>query len=576
MQAVWRHTIRPGLRSQSVLDLHDYHDFHRSSATLLEVLQEDIASGSYRPRRTLPIRVEKGVGISRTLQVPAPEDAVVLQTIVEVLSPDIKKAQPSGNAFYSRSHGHVDNPGELDDTFGYMWWEMWPEFQERILKFTQVFSHLVVTDLADYFDSIQLGLLRNSLSSIARFDQYLLDFLFFILAEYSPRGDYLPSPGVGLPQLNFDAPRLLAHAFLFDADTLLKEASGDNFVRWMDDINIGVQSEEGGRRLVAALDELLRDKGLRLNLTKTRILAAKDGAEHFSFKENQCLTLVQNGLSLWPLLSSLTPVFRASIRKRFRSFWRAKRSASWVKVVKRYIGLFAALNDQYFVRYAPRCLRAEPELRATIFRYYVTLGYSPARWNHLRDYALNVCIDDEFLFSACKVLVDWQVPRGVVPSLVAFAEAVADRGGPVPLVAAIWLLAKYGQETEIEELLKAKRAAWQRNWFAARQVAAVTPRLGPASIAWVSDALRDSGQLEAIRVLANLANLRRQTALSSSDRFYLVPTKFTPPYPFGKILIASEVLRGNLEPAQANKLRADLLKIVPDPICRRYIRHARG
>ena len=36
------------------------------------------------------------------------------------------------------------------------------------------------------------------------------------------------------------APRLLAHALLFEVDYLLKKRTQNNFVRWMDDINFGV------------------------------------------------------------------------------------------------------------------------------------------------------------------------------------------------------------------------------------------------------------------------------------------------------------------------------------------------
>ena len=45
------------------------------------------------------------------------------------------------------------------------------------------------------------------------------NFLFFLLDAFTWRPYYMPASGVGLPQLNFDAPRLLAHAYLFPIDT---------------------------------------------------------------------------------------------------------------------------------------------------------------------------------------------------------------------------------------------------------------------------------------------------------------------------------------------------------------------
>ncbi len=562
--------MRDGLRHQPVLDLHDYHDFHRSSEGLLGVLESDIADYVYRPKRAQPIRLEKAAGVSRILHLLAPEDAVVLQTIVEVISPEIKGAQPSKNAFYSRSHGHVENPGALDDTFGYMWWQMWPEFQSRILGFTKDFPCLVVTDIADYFDSIPLSSLRNALSSIARFDQELLDLLFLLLGELASRAGYLPPSGTGLPQIDFDAPRLLGHAYLFEADKLLQERTGDNFVRWMDDINVGVESEERGRRLIAELDQVLRSRGLRVNLAKTRILTASLGAEHFAFAENQYLTLVGNALQM-----GLLPPTLDDIHKRFRRFWRHSQSGSRNKVLKRYIGLFSQLQDPAFVKYAGRCLGGEPELRDTIFRYYVKLGYTPARYEHLRKYVLSECVDDTSLFGACKVLVDWDVPKGMAGSVVSFARRVADREGVMAFVAATWLLAKYAQAAEIESFLKERQSIWRRNWFAARQVAALTPRLTPSGLQWLSDALRASGQMEAIRVLANVASLRRLSTLTGSDRSYLSPTKFNPPYPFAKVLIALAVLSSSRMPkTELQTLGSRLLAQVRDRTCREYIRQA--
>src|SRR5436190_11488106 len=103
MKAAWK-TVRQGLRSQDVLDLHDYHDFHRSADTIVEALHVEICSGLYRPRRSQQVRLEKTVGICRRLHIPSPEDAVILQTLADALEPAIRASQPSLNAFYSRTH----------------------------------------------------------------------------------------------------------------------------------------------------------------------------------------------------------------------------------------------------------------------------------------------------------------------------------------------------------------------------------------------------------------------------------------------------------------------------------------
>ena len=222
MKKAWK-IVKDGMRKQTLLDLHDYYDFHRNQDYLISTIQTKIIKGDYKPKQTQIIRLEKKYVVCRHIQIPSPEDALVLQTIVETLSPLIKKAQPSDKAYYRRSHKKPKNEADIDETFPYPWWELWSAFQERIYEFTSTFDYIVVTDISNYFDNISLAHLRNVISSYGNFDECLLDFLFFILEAFVWRPDYLPLSGCGLPQVNFDAPRLLGFAFLFEIDKFLDE-----------------------------------------------------------------------------------------------------------------------------------------------------------------------------------------------------------------------------------------------------------------------------------------------------------------------------------------------------------------
>ncbi|HZG42978.1 MAG TPA: hypothetical protein VEY93_08460, partial [Longimicrobium sp.] len=104
---------------------------------------------------------------------------------------------------------------DIDASFSYPWWELWPQFQSRIWSFSDQFPYTVVTDVATYYDTIPLGSLRHAIASLGRFRQDVMDLLFYMLEAFIWRPEYIPVTGVGLPQLNFDAPRLLAHAYLF-------------------------------------------------------------------------------------------------------------------------------------------------------------------------------------------------------------------------------------------------------------------------------------------------------------------------------------------------------------------------
>ena len=164
------------------------------------------------------------------------------------------------------------------------------------MDFTKDKQKLVVTDIANYYDSINFAQLRNFLASLGHFSEIYLDFIFFVLEELVWRPDYLPYSGKGLPQINLDTPRLLAHSFLFEIDEFLEINTDNNFVRWLDDIDFGCNSEEEANLLLRDINELLLSRGLHINLSKTEVLTSKEGYEHFQLKENRYLTIFENGL----------------------------------------------------------------------------------------------------------------------------------------------------------------------------------------------------------------------------------------------------------------------------------------
>ena len=104
MQRVWRDVIRLGLRKQPLSDLHDFLDVHRSLIPYLQTLRSEVLSGQYRPMPPEITLLEKQDGIPRRLCLPAPADAILLQTLVQVLEEAITSAQPHPNAYYSQSH----------------------------------------------------------------------------------------------------------------------------------------------------------------------------------------------------------------------------------------------------------------------------------------------------------------------------------------------------------------------------------------------------------------------------------------------------------------------------------------
>lgn len=568
MNRVWQKIVRQGMRSQDLLCLHDYCDYHRNHAALNLVIRDQILRHEYRPKPPHVIRLEKKYGVCRHIQIPDPGDAIVLQTLVEHLSPHIKSNQPSPRAFYNRSHSRPKSEADIDDSFPYQWWELWREFQKKIYDFSDVFDYVVVTDIANYFDTVSFDRLRNVLSSYGKFDECLIDFLFFMLDFFIWKPDYLPLGDIGLPQINFDAPRLLAHAFLFEVDKYLDQETNGNFVRWMDDIDFGVQDIESAKRILRGLDEILLTRGLRLNLGKTKILSSKEAKDYFFPTENRYLTIISNRIDRHLNVGLEVEDEKQRIRKRFNKFLRLPHVGRWEKVYKRYFTVSAKTKDRFLEKYVPDLLQCSPDLRANILRYYGSLGANKKRFNNLRDFLQGQhCLDDVSAFSVAKLITEWVIsPRSPIRrEIVALAIVIAGRSSS-HLVSSIWLLAKYGSSTELCQVLDSTISMWKHSSFLSRQIAAVLPKIRRLKGDSLEKIFAETGQLESLRILYNLNEIRSKS-LSKADRLYISHHSSNDLYPLSKFLIAIDILTcEKVDPLVRQTLKDELTARIKDPI----------
>lgn len=441
---VWKNTIRHGLRKQPLQDLHDFLDVHRNIHNFAQHLHQDILTGYYRPSLPEFVHSEKRDGIPRRLLVPEPKDALAFQCIVEVIEGELKKAQPSPNAYYSRSHHPPKSIEDVDDSFSYPWWILWPEFQKHIWEFTNSYDYVVVTDIANYFACIPLPALRNTVSSYGKFSENLLNFLFYLLEAFSWRPYYMPHSGVGLPQINFDAPRLLGHIYLFKVDEELNTVTHGDFVRWMDDINAGVNSIEEGKKLLRNLESILSSQGLKLNTSKSKILWSKDAIEYFWVQENRTLTIISNCLKNGVSNQLTQNQQKKLLKKTFKNFKSKKEIGQKDKVYKRYLNLFGMLKDPYLEKNIPLLLDHNPSLRDSCFLYFTRLGCTKKRLNIIEKFLLSGhCEDDISLFKAIECLVKWETPaKGkLVNQIVTLANQISHKHSEYScsrIIASLW------------------------------------------------------------------------------------------------------------------------------------------
>ena len=571
MLRAWKATVRHGLRRQAMQDLHDYLDVHRNIASYVWRLRADVLKGRYRPGEPAIVRLEKKHGITRRLMLPPPADAIVLQTIVNQLEPRLLRRSPTESAYYARSHP-APSVDRVDSTFPYAWWELWPAFQERIWGFSVAQPLVVVTDVANYFDTIPLASLRDTVAAAGRFDQAVLDLLFFVLEAFVWRPDYIPLSGVGLPQIDFDAPRLLAHAYLFPIDKLVDHSTSGHYVRWMDDMNFGVNSRTEARDLLGRIDARMNMLGVRLNPGKTRILDSAAAQWHFLIQENRELNILHNSLRHGSRAPHLRSLIQRIVHDRYSNFMRLDRGGAWPKVLKRYLTILGELQDDLLQPEVPEILREHPGARDSVFRYYRHLGHSRVRQHHITDYLRQECTDDTSMFAACQLLVAWSIPthgRSRGDFLQLAQELGSGRRQQISAFAGgLWLLAKYGSRTALWRYIDRTKGTWQRSAWAARQVAAVSARLTLSQRRQLQDRFAGGGLLEALQVQAHLNHL---DSLRSADRqlFTYLTHPPSPPYeyPLSKVLLLTALKNGALSGREKARLFSAARLLITDPIC---------
>ncbi|MCC8089175.1 MAG: hypothetical protein LIO79_07930 [Rikenellaceae bacterium] len=196
---IWRKIVKDQLRSLDLKDLYDHYDFNYNIEERAVSIRNEILGGTYRISKPLIYRIEKKYGVCRHLVIPQPVDALVLQVLVENVAEKILVNQPSENAYYSRAKHNASFPHTVDQ-YGLTWRQQWKKLQKKIYKFNDEKELIVVTDLSNYYDSIDIEELRKVFTSYSKIDEVLIDLLFRVIEEISWKPDYLPYSKRGLPR----------------------------------------------------------------------------------------------------------------------------------------------------------------------------------------------------------------------------------------------------------------------------------------------------------------------------------------------------------------------------------------
>lgn len=573
---IWRKIVRKQLRALDFKDLYDHYDFNYNIEERSNVIRNELLNGTYRVSLPLIYKLEKKFGVCRHIVIPQPTDALVLQVLVEHVADQIIEHQPSENAFYSRDKHNVVKPHEAAD-YGLNFRKQWKKLQKEIYRFNEEKKLLIVTDLTNYYDSIGIEELKKVFLGYVKANEVLVDVLFRVIEDISWKPDYLPYSGRGLPTSNLEAIRLLAHSFLYEIDEVLERKTNQSFTRWMDDIVIGVDSRKEGIELISSISDMLKSRGLSLNLSKTSIYNSKKANYHFQIEENKYLDSLE-GLSK---KDNNYAKKTTELRKNFRTHFKDQGPKYWDKIAKRYITAFGESGSKKLLTDLVDIYLKYPVLRPNLLIYLSKVGYSSTAANKVEEVLERIDIfDDISLYQICNLITLWEVP--LKKEATEFLKRIDSRlvgtsfktKNPADFYSVLWFKTKYNEPEVLLNFIEKYQNLWQSYSFLRRQVTASLSRILITKDKEVRDLLNlqlSSGVANTVSLATQIYSFSQLEKLDSRLRFYLFPKNKQRPYPFQKFLVLCSAL--NSAPVREDKLNSKVIKFhIVDPYFRKWLK----
>jgi hypothetical protein len=514
LRRLWKTKVRDAMRDQFLPDPIDHLDFHQSLSVECQRIETLIISGAYTPGETRRLLQEKSKGLCRQLVIPTVRDALILQCLSDGMYRDIKNKEPTKKAFFEPSDHQFSKSSDLLKKSDYGSYRAWLNFQAEIFKFSKDHDYLVVTDIANYYDGISYVHLRNVISDIApSVREPVLDMLIYVLSGLLWQPDYTPRIEIGLPQMNLDAPRILAHCFLYELDAYLAQSYGGDFTRFMDDIDIGVDSLAEARDLLRCIDLVLHTRHIRLNSGKTEIFRKDQAIEHFRVRENNLLDSAEALINKKVANGASVQRERNILEKFLLSQWKNGRfdKGNGEKILKRMLGISRKIGAEVDDKILYDIILRRPGARASAFFTISARPLTSSRalllWTALSDPQL---VDNATFVHAAYYLNETIVSQRQGLKLAILGIITSMPEDFFGIYSKIWLLSKYGSRPAILEAVQKYRDLWGGDPWLGRLVGGLYPLfIGSRQEAQFRAVVAQSENPEAQRVYGFHDDLRR-------------------------------------------------------------------
>lgn len=227
---------------------------------LLPKLSRELLAGTYRPGEIRRVWIPKAGGGQRGLGIPNVVDRVVQEAVRAVLEP---LYEPT---FHDASHGF--RPGRSCHSAV-------ARAQEYV---TDGYGWVVDIDLEKFFDKVNHQRLMARLAQRVGNHELLVLIGRMLKARVVMPDGVVVSTDEGVPQGGPLSP-LLSNIVLDELDSELAER-GHRFVRYADDCNIYVRSEQAGKRVMESVTRFI-ERRLRLKVNASKSAVARPSERHF-------------------------------------------------------------------------------------------------------------------------------------------------------------------------------------------------------------------------------------------------------------------------------------------------------
>lgn len=258
-----------------------------------------LSTNTYLPRPLFHVEVPKGSLAIRPGSVISVSDRIVLSAIICLIAEVIDQKFP--DSVYSwRLKKPIPKKGGIfkEDTIIDMpylkkatirqnidpfepWYANWPEFDKKSRETfgSDGYWYLATSDIAAYFENIQLPILRDQLLNYFSNEPKIINLLFTFFETWVNKTDAGRPHLRGIPQGNAIS-SFMGNLFLLPLDEAFSHFEVEHdakYQRYMDDVRIFTKNIETARRAVFLMDKVLRSLHLNVQTAKTKIYDEKAG-----------------------------------------------------------------------------------------------------------------------------------------------------------------------------------------------------------------------------------------------------------------------------------------------------------